>query len=104
WPDAKLHDYGAGQGLELLTKDAAQQLPAMTSGPLLSALPLGGAWSLPRITATQPPVTSPMPMVRLPPTSSRLFQAGAARPVTVTQALLFLRWRCKSTARTAHIC
>jgi len=26
WPDAKLHDYGAGQGLELLTKDAAQQL------------------------------------------------------------------------------
>lgn len=26
WPDAKLHDYGAGQGLELLTKDAAKQL------------------------------------------------------------------------------
>ena len=26
WPDAKLHDYGAGQGLELLTRDAAQQL------------------------------------------------------------------------------
>jgi hypothetical protein len=26
WPDVKLHDYGAGQGLELLTKDAAQQL------------------------------------------------------------------------------
>jgi hypothetical protein len=26
WPDAKLHDYGAGQGLELLTKDAAAQL------------------------------------------------------------------------------
>ena len=26
WPDARLHDYGAGQGLELLTKDAAQQL------------------------------------------------------------------------------
>ncbi|MEW4336446.1 hypothetical protein [Chromobacterium vaccinii] len=26
WPDAKLHEYGAGQGLELLTKDAAQQL------------------------------------------------------------------------------
>lgn len=26
WPDAKLHDYGAGQGLELLTKDAATQL------------------------------------------------------------------------------
>lgn len=26
WPDAKLHDYGAGQGLELLCKDAAQQL------------------------------------------------------------------------------
>lgn len=26
WPDAKLHDYGAGQGLELLTKDASQQL------------------------------------------------------------------------------
>lgn len=26
WPDSKLHDYGAGQGLELLTKDAAQQL------------------------------------------------------------------------------
>ncbi len=26
WPDAKLHDFGAGQGLELLTKDAAQQL------------------------------------------------------------------------------
>lgn len=26
WLDAKLHDYGAGQGLELLTKDAAQQL------------------------------------------------------------------------------
>lgn len=26
WPDAKLHDYGAGQGLELLTKDAVQQL------------------------------------------------------------------------------
>lgn len=26
WPDAKLHDYGAGQGLELLTKNAAQQL------------------------------------------------------------------------------
>lgn len=26
WPDAKLHDYSAGQGLELLTKDAAQQL------------------------------------------------------------------------------
>ncbi|MDR3298568.1 MAG: hypothetical protein LBU43_00830 [Candidatus Accumulibacter sp.] len=26
WPDARLHDYSAGQGLELLTKDAAQQL------------------------------------------------------------------------------
>jgi hypothetical protein len=26
WPDAKLHDFGTGQGLELLTKDAAQQL------------------------------------------------------------------------------
>lgn len=26
WPDAKLHHYGAGQGLELLTQDAAQQL------------------------------------------------------------------------------
>lgn len=26
WPDAKLHDYGAGQGLERLTKDAAGQL------------------------------------------------------------------------------
>jgi hypothetical protein len=26
WPDAKLHDYGAGQGLELLSRDAAQQL------------------------------------------------------------------------------
>lgn len=26
WPDAKLHDYGAGQGLELLSRDAAKQL------------------------------------------------------------------------------
>jgi hypothetical protein len=26
WPDAKLHAYGPGQGLELLTKDVAQQL------------------------------------------------------------------------------
>lgn len=26
WPDSKLHDYGAGQGLELLSRDAAKQL------------------------------------------------------------------------------
>jgi hypothetical protein len=26
WPDAKLHDFGAGQGLELLTKEVAENL------------------------------------------------------------------------------
>lgn len=104
WPDAKLHDYGAGQGLELLTKDAAQQLSSDDFWPLLSASPLGGAWSLPRITATPPRVTSPMPMVRLSPTSSKRSQAGVARLVTVTLAPLCLPLRCKLTVRTVRTC
>jgi hypothetical protein len=41
WPDAKLHDYGAGQGLELLTKDAAQQLSSDDFWAFVERLAIG---------------------------------------------------------------
>ena len=56
WPDAKLHDHGRRQGLELLTRMLRSNFLVTTFGPLLGASPLGGAWSLPRITATPPRV------------------------------------------------
>lgn len=41
WPDAKLHDYGAGQGLELLTRDAAQQLSSDDFWAFIESLATG---------------------------------------------------------------
>ena len=41
WPDARLHDYGAGQGLELLTRDAAQQLSSNDFWAFVACLATG---------------------------------------------------------------
>lgn len=41
WPDTNLHDYGAGQGLELLSRDAAQQLSSDEFWAFVERLAIG---------------------------------------------------------------
>ena len=105
WPDAKLHDgSGAGQGLEPLTKDVAEQLSSDDFWAFVERLATGGGWSSPPITAMRPLATSPMPMARSASFSSRRLEARAARLESATPAPSCRRWHCRSTALTARTC
>lgn len=105
WPDANLHNgSGAGQGLELLTKNVAEQLTSEDFWSFVEHLATGRRLV---ITSDHGYAASGYfsdVQAKSANSLSRRLAARVARQEAVTPAHLFRPWHYRSTALTVRIC
>ena len=105
WPDAKLHDgSGAGQGLEPLTKDVAEQLTSDDFWAFVERLATGRRLVITSDHGYAATGYFPDADGEVGQFLKQTFSSGRSKPGRVRPALSCRPSRCRSTARTARTC